>query len=157
MESNVEYIKKYILLSDLNNILDLSSVDWNLCDKNAQKSLVKEACKLYMSGVNKLRDIGDILCLNRSTVRGYLKVGAKLGLCNYDSEKTKSINNGKAVIVIDVNNNKLHEFNGINECARSMENIYHTPFYRRYIRNSINTNRPYKGFIFQGANSTIQN
>lgn len=146
MESNLEYIKNSILTSELNDILNLSEVDWDLCNQNAQKSLVKEVCDLYMSGMSKINDICTTLHLHRKTTRRYLKIGAKFGWCNYTSKTTKS------VAVFDLNQHELYCFDGINECSKCMEDIYGTPFYRGYIRNSMNTNKPYKGFIFKPDN-----
>lgn len=147
IESNLEYIKKNILLSELGDIFDLSNVCWDVCDQNAQKSFVKEACDLYMSGVNKIQDICKILQMHRVTIRRYLKMGTKFGWCNYSPDKTKS------VVVCDIDHHVLYYFNGINECSKRMESIYNIPFYRGYIRNSMNTNKPYKGFIFKNLTS----
>lgn len=150
MESNLEYIKKNIFSSELNNIFDLSNICWETCDKNAQKSLVKEVCNLYMSGTRKIQDICDILHINRVTIGNYLKMGSKFGWCDYTSKTTKS------VTVFDLNQHELHCFDGISECSRCMKDIYGTPFYKGYIRNSMNTNKPYKGFIFKLTNDNTK-
>jgi predicted RNA-binding Zn-ribbon protein involved in translation (DUF1610 family) len=43
LKSDKEYILNNICNSELKDIFDLSIVDWDLCDKKAQKSLVKES------------------------------------------------------------------------------------------------------------------
>ena len=80
---NCDYIKNNILNSELSLMFDLSNINWSLCDMVGQKSIVKEACDLYMSGVTTLQHIGNILQVHRATVREYLKRGEKLGWCNY--------------------------------------------------------------------------
>lgn len=80
IESNCEYIKTNILNSILNNIFDLSNIDWSFCDRLAQKRFVKEACNLYMSNIS-VKEIAKELCISRATVYKYLKTGKSLGLC----------------------------------------------------------------------------
>ena len=95
--SSIEYIKKNILLSKLNGLFDLSVIDWDACDINAQSSFVKQACDLYMSGICSTKDIGRILQLDKTTVRRYLKRGVKFGWCNYNPKTVHS----KPVLAID--------------------------------------------------------
>lgn len=78
LKSECEYIKNNILTSKLNNIFDLSNIDWHLCDIMAQRRLVKEACDLYISGV-KIKEIAKQLCICDGTVRRYIKTGKKIG------------------------------------------------------------------------------
>lgn len=81
----MEYIKFNILNSDLNNIFDLSNIDWELCDKKAQKNISKEACNLYMTYLYDVDKISQILHVNQDTVRRYLRSGSKFGWCDYNS------------------------------------------------------------------------
>jgi hypothetical protein len=90
LESNCEYIKDYILNSELKNIFDLSIIDWSLCDMLAQKNLVKEVCQLYQNGIQKLDKIAQELSIGLSTVSRYLKIGAKFGWCDYKSRRSKN-------------------------------------------------------------------
>ena len=86
--SDCDYIKNNIIHSDLNEIFNLSNINWSLCDMCAQTSLVKEACILYQSGIHKISEIAKKLNICYSTTSRYLQKGAKLGLCNYQI-KTK--------------------------------------------------------------------
>lgn len=81
--SEMEYIKQSIFNSQLNNIFDLSNVDWELIDQQCAKSKMIEVCNLFNLGINDIKEIADTLHIHDSTVRDYLKKGTKLGLCDY--------------------------------------------------------------------------
>ena len=83
----MEYIRNNILKSQLNNIFDLSCIDWDLCDKESQCNMAKKACELYMTHLYSPTDISNILHVNRSTVYRYLKSGTKYGWCDYNLNK----------------------------------------------------------------------
>ena len=79
-KSDKEYISNNICNSELKDIFDLSVIDWDLCDKKAQNSLVKEACDLYVCG-SSLLEIANALKISVSAVRQYIKRGTKFGWC----------------------------------------------------------------------------
>ena len=90
-------IKNNVLDSRLNDLFDLSKIDWNQCNKNALNSFVKEACELWDNTKNII-EISIKLKLNRNTIRRYLKQGAALNWCDYDVIQSKiqnNINHGK--------------------------------------------------------------
>lgn len=87
--SDCDYIKNNILNSELNNIFDLSNINWRLCDMSAQKSLVALACKLYQSGVRQINDLAKELGISKTTVTKYLQKGSQLGLCDYQLKRLK--------------------------------------------------------------------
>lgn len=85
-KSEFNYIKNSIMHSELNSLFDLSDIDWNLCDKNAQKNLVKEACYMYMNN-KSTNEIAAILHLGVETIRRYLNKGETFGWCDYSISK----------------------------------------------------------------------
>lgn len=87
IKCEMEYIKKNIINSQLNEIFDLSVVDWDLCDKESQRNIAKKACELYMSREYNVAKISNILHVNQSTTRRYLKNGSKYGWCDYGLNK----------------------------------------------------------------------
>jgi hypothetical protein len=96
-KSELEWIKNNVLDSRLNDLFDLSKIDWNQCNKNALNSFVKEACELWDNTKNII-EISIKLKLNRNTIRRYLKQGAALNWCDYDVIQSKiqnNINHGK--------------------------------------------------------------
>ncbi len=113
-KSELDWIKNNVLESRLNDIFDLSNIDWLQCHKFACGSLIKQACRLWNKGIYSTTQIGKILKLVRTTIRKYLKQGAKLGWCNYDPKEVirkngenLSKSNNKRRKVICLNNNKV--------------------------------------------------
>ncbi len=78
-----EYIKNNILKSELSSLFDLSSIDWVLCDKQAQSKLTLQAAKLYNDGLC-LQEISNILKYTKITIVKWLNQATRIGLCNYD-------------------------------------------------------------------------
>ena len=99
--SDLKYIKNNILNSELTKIFDLSNIDWVQCEEFALSNRVKEVCDYWKEHdeINNEKltttNIGKMFNLNRITIRKYLKQGTKLGWCNYDPKKAKSIISGK--------------------------------------------------------------
>lgn len=151
IESNLEYLKNKILSSKLNDIFDLSGIDWVLCDSSAQKSLVKEACDLYMSGIQNIKKIALILNVHHKTARDYLKLGVKFGWCDYSDQRFKP------VVVLDDDFNIMYYFKSGALCSREMEHMYGIKFGTPHITKSCQNHKSYKGFNFRFANETIQN
>ena len=90
-------IKENILNSELNNIFDLSEIDWNECGEYAYSNLVKIACEYKKNNPDfTTTQIGEIMGYNRTTICKWLKIGNELGWCNYDS-KGESTKNRKKI------------------------------------------------------------
>lgn len=86
------YIKENTI-TKLNDVFDLSVVDWNECDKFAMSSLAKQACELKNNNPNlRISEIADLLDLSPATILRYLKEGNKLNLCKYNKEEQRLIN-----------------------------------------------------------------
>lgn len=93
--SDLEFIKSNILKSELNNIFDLTKIDWLKCHEFALCNLVKIVCNYKKLNPDlSTVDIGKIMKLGASTVKKYLKSGSQLGWCFYDAKKERS-NAGK--------------------------------------------------------------
>lgn len=85
--SNKEWIKTSIINSELNNLFDLSTIDFNACNEFATKSFVKYVCEFYESHKNmQLIEISKSLKICKSTLRQYLLRGNELGYCIYNME-----------------------------------------------------------------------
>lgn len=131
-KSEMEYIKNNILQSDLAVILDLSYVDWNKCNLNAQSSLVKKICDRYMELNNQFVSLyqSEISILhnefNLSTrlIGRYLSKGASLGMCDYSPSKARHAHSirwskmaHKPVNVYDDTYYLINTYNNIIECV----------------------------------------
>lgn len=85
--SEQEYIKNSIIKSELNNLFDLTSINWDYCDKQATSSNVYKATSLWNDGLS-IKLISITLNVHTATVTRYLKRANKLGLCNYTHEES---------------------------------------------------------------------
>lgn len=82
MKDRFNYVTKSILNSKLNKILNFSCVNFEVCNKEATKSLHMEAAKLYDMGF-RIREISDKLNVSYDTIYKWLKRLSKEGLCSY--------------------------------------------------------------------------
>ena len=83
LEERFEYIKNNILISDLKNILNLSSIDWNEVKKSSDNSLFYQVCKLYNENYT-ITDIIKELKIGKTTVLRKLRTGASIGIVDYN-------------------------------------------------------------------------
>jgi len=128
--SQLEWIKNSIMHSEIPRLLNFKEEDinWLQCSEYACKNMVKEACNLWNSGINKTIIIADKLRISRATVLRYLKQGAELKWCKY-------INHSK---VICLTTNEI--FNTQTEASRKY-NMYSSSDIAQCCRH----NRPFSG------------
>lgn len=158
-KSNCEYIKQSILQSELNNIFDLSSIDWDLCDSIANKSFVKEVGHLYSSGIHDLNKIKDILHIGISSVQKYVQLAAKFGLCDYTVKRSKQEGRRKImspVDIVDDNETIIFHFDGISICIKEMKEIYNINLNSPNIVKACKTGKPYKNINFRYSNKVVE-
>ena len=86
-ESDADFIKSSILNSELTELFDLSTVDWQKCASDSCKSNVVMACDLWNSGIRSAKEISEMMCLTRTTIINYLNKGTKFGICDYDGKE----------------------------------------------------------------------
>ena len=96
-KSELEWIKNNILKSKLNNIFDLSKINWLKCHKYACSSLVRQICDLWNSGIRSTKEISEMTKISRSVVIKYLKQGNELKWCNYNPKYNMSQTYKKAI------------------------------------------------------------
>ena len=114
-ESDMEYIKNNIISSDLNNIFDLSKIDWIECHRYAISSKVKKVCD-YWNQLNEpsVTKVFTDLKMPRITVQRWLKRGALAGMCDYNpvdegNKYREQIYKKNRKSVICLNTNKIYE------------------------------------------------
>lgn len=160
--SEVNYIKNNILNSELNELFNLSDVDWLECEEFALSNLVKKACELKRdnSDITTL-DIANILKLNKRTIAEYLKKGSKIwNWINYNPKEERNKGNRKAVlsiikscskpIAIFKDGIKLDEFESIADLSRKSEEMFNVKLHREYIWSVCKEKqKQYKGFTFK--------
>lgn len=96
-----EFIKNKILSSKLANIINLSLIDFDKANIEAQSSLLVQACCLWNEGYNAQQIAGRINVVG-STVTSYLKTGSKYGMCgNYSSKESMCRSHGREIICLN--------------------------------------------------------
>jgi very-short-patch-repair endonuclease len=81
-------------IAKLQNIFNFNNVNWVECEKFALSNRVKEACDYWNSGVHSTKEIGKIMKISSKTILDYLKRGAEICWCDYNSRyKEKPIIN----------------------------------------------------------------
>lgn len=88
-ESVLEYIKNSIHNSKLNELFDLTNIDWLKCEEYALSNLVKEVCEYWNNKEEweTTTDVGRVFNLSKATIREYAKSGTKLNWCSYDAKE----------------------------------------------------------------------
>lgn len=154
LKSDCDYIKNNILHSRLNDIFDLSNVDWPLCDAKAQKNVIQEVCNLYNNETHDLNEIKNKLHISLWAVQKYVKIGSDVGWCSYTTDISRQEGREKIMVPVDVvdnDNNVVHQFKGIKKCAEDMASLYSISFNTPNIIKACKTHKPYKGFNFRYA------
>ena len=130
-KSDLEYIKNNILNSELNNIFDLSNINWNKCEEFALKNRDKKVCDFFNKGDKSIKEISKIFKLTENTIRIILNKGNKLGWCNYDYKESLGKKTGE-MLSKKVSVYKKGEFKGeyksVSELARISEKEFGIKF-----------------------------
>ena len=79
-KSEIDWIKNNVVNSELNNLFDLNSIDWNECFRFAcENNLVKTACEYKKNNPNMTyTEIGKMMGYERHSVKRWLEKGRKI-------------------------------------------------------------------------------
>lgn len=140
--SEINYISKNILESDLINMFDLSKVNWRQCGYFASGSLVHKAAELYNDG-HSVIEISKMLSHSTTTIIGFLKKATKLDLCQYAPSKGFLMDKHKIILL---NNNEI--FDSISDASKKynvpIANISKVCLYKRkYAGVDLETGMPF--------------
>lgn len=147
-KSEIEYIKENILKSNLSKMLNLNEVDWDECNFYACDSNVKIASDLWRDG-KSLYEISKNLNVHIETIRNYIKRGAEIGWCEYDSDKIskeryiKLANmNKKKIVQLSLDNKLIKIWNSISD-ACDYFNVSHGNLHKA-LNNNVRTAYGYR-------------
>jgi hypothetical protein len=151
-KSELEWIKEHILNSRLEELFDLSKINWLECHEYACSSLIKKACDLWNSGIHNTNKIGKIMKLERSTIVKYLKQGVKSKWCDYDPKKVQKENGKKSNNCKNIKVIKDEKCIGIFKSMTELENKslnmfgfkFHMSIISQICNNKINNYKGYK-------------
>lgn len=151
-KSSPNWIKYAILNSGIQKVFPFQEddIDWNKCNINACKNLVKIASELWNNGIRNTTVIGQKIGKTQATTISYLKRAHDLGWCDYTSKYIQH-SKRKPVLCIDDNiafesaqicSERSIEIFGVYMCAESIQNT------------ACGTNSSYRGKHFQYINKT---
>ena len=153
LEDRFEYIKNNILLSDLKNILNLSSIDWNEVKTCSDSSLLYQVCKLYNENYT-ITDIIKELKIGKTTVLRKLRTGASVGIVDYNpkTEYQNYINSkyngsqlGRAIpIKVYKDNNLIGIFCSISNFKKNASSVIGEKVDRHLISQALKNGTTYK-------------
>ena len=133
----------------INNLFDLSKIDWNEIDANAQKSLVKQVCDFYKKNPTKpYKEIADTFGMGASTAIKYIKKGKEIGWLENKPKKSVTKRN-TAVVCYDKKGNKIGEFYSCAECGRFIRENYDPNFKTSYISHVLYSGVNHSNFKFE--------
>lgn len=157
--SDFNEIKQNILKSELANIVDLSKVDWQLCEEFALNSnKVKEVCSYWSSKEDweTTKDLANKFKVNRNTITSYLKKGNNVGWTNYNGKEELSkagvksaLGNGRK-ISISKNGKLLGEYNSIAKLSEISQSVFGIELNKSAIgKVARGLQKHHKGYIFK--------
>lgn len=150
-------IKENILNSKLNELFDLSNIDWSKCEEFALKNIVREVCEYW----NQKKDCESVTNLinafnsDRVSIIKYLKKGTSIGWCNYDEEKeyikgVRKLNKNGKPIEIFKNDISLGVLESCAELERQSEELFGVKLLSKNISAvCLGKRKTHKGFTFK--------
>lgn len=161
--SDMNFIKNNIIDSELVQKirLDISNVNFELCNSNASKNLLKKVCDFYNNHSDmSTSEIAPFFHIHSATIWQYLKKGAKLGFCNYDVERAREESFAKTTKLCAINRSKPLEcfkddnsigifFNAVN-ASNYFQSIYNIALHKSAIGLVCRgKNKHHKGYTFK--------
>lgn len=136
LENRYEYIKNNVKIA-LKTYFNLDLINFDLANEYALKSFFKQIIEMYKNNYS-CENIAKNLHLNIETVKRYLTIGTKQGLCHF----TRNV---KKPIFCKTTN---HYFSSITLCDKVSEKVFGTHLTSKNMSRQIKRNRPHKGFLF---------
>ena len=128
--SDKEWVKNNILSSKLNELFDLEKrINWSKCEEFALSNIVKEVCEYWSRKEDweTTTTLVKVFGLSKFAITNYLKKGAVLGWCEYDTKeemiknaKLRSKSNSKRVAMYDLDGNFIAEYPSTKELVEKM-------------------------------------
>lgn len=160
--SDLIFIKGNIIKSRLNELFDLSEINWNKIDEFSLNNRVRTVCDYWNSGIHDTIKISKIMKIDRQIVWKYLKKGVVKNWCDYKpiKKETKSKNKLKSnniksnkkckSLEIFKDNVSLGIFQSSAELERQSEKLFGVKLNNRNISAVCRgEKKTYKGFIFK--------
>lgn len=145
----IQYIKHNILNSELKDILDLKSIDWNQCKEVYKNQPMLKACEMWEDTLCTISNIAQSLQMDNYTIAKYLKRGVSLGICSYSYAEAHSRRSSRQVAIID-EDSVLRAFFNAKECATTLQSETGMRFTAKGVSNcAYGYNKSYRGYRFK--------
>lgn len=134
-------------INGLKNYFDLSYVDWDSANENGISNKLVEVVNYY----NKHpfvtnQQIADYFRVNVITIRHYLTVGEKIGLCRYVRHDPNRYKTSIPLALYDSNGNFIKAFISSRHMEEEMSDM---DFRASSIRDCSRSGKPYKGYFIK--------
>ena len=145
-----EYVKENTIKS-LKDIFDFNNIDWDSIDYQSNiNNLLLKVCKLKHDNHNlTASQISELLkpqnSCSKSTIIKWLRLGNKIGLCEYDIDKEKGIK----YVEMFKNNISFGIFKNIHNLEKHSEKLFGIKLNTQGISRACLNNKPYKGYTFK--------
>lgn len=119
---DVLVIKNNIINSKLNELYDLTKIDWNKLIYDSCSNLFYQFCNYYNNISKDLTYIAKELLISRSTAKSYAHRGHDLGIFVYDLENSRQIKNqkikekNKLQVYVEKDNEFYMKFPSVADC-----------------------------------------
>ena len=120
LNERYQYVKNNILSSRLFQIIDFSTVDFDLCDALSQKSDFIRICEIYDSGVHDIDKIREIIGLSNTSIIAHLKHSEEISCSTYNHADAMRERNEFRKNKVAKSNGKLLYCNDTNEIFYSI-------------------------------------
>lgn len=133
-KSEIDYIKTNVEKSLLNNLFDLSHVNWDKIAKDCVKSKMLEVCSFYMNNKDvKLQLIANNFNISTYTVIKYLKTGREINLTDYKTHKEISDEMHPKIIKLRASGKSVNE---ISELLSVKPHVVYTHLKKEGVKNA---------------------
>lgn len=144
-----EYIKNNILLSELNELLNIDYDILEHANVNSQNSMVKLVCDMKSNNqFLSTKDLAKNFHVSTHTIVNYLNIGQKLGMCEYNPNEFRASTRKK--VEVFKNNISMGVFESTHKLSIMSYDIFGVKFTSGNISLVCNGKRSHhKGFTFK--------
>lgn len=150
-KSTLNYIKNSILNCKISKLFSLDNIDWEKCTEIYLKEDLERVCKFYNNSEKQTAIyVSEQLGIYRHKVEKLLRIGTRLGLCDYNRDKSmKQLKNRTAKPIIVLHNDKEYHFDSTKDCCRRFKDVFGVEIANTTLRKHCKNGKPFKDFIFK--------
>ena len=153
-QNKLSFIKNNIINSELCNILNCSSIDWDYVNKLSITSNINCSAEYWNDGYT-IKEISSKIGVSEDSVRNYLKIANEICLCKYNKKLAEDrriqscINATSKPIVVYDNDGTINMFMNAKDLVLKSLNLYKRQFNRNSITVACNKHKKLYGYIIE--------